>query len=338
MKALINYGPGRMDYGDWAEPQLGPGQVLVEVGACGICGSDLHPYRGMPSRRPVPGIWGHEFAGTVLARAEDVEEIAVGARVAVQPLVSCGRCPQCRSGQTNICRNAALIGGPRPGGFAERVAVPARSVFALPEGMDIVLASLAETLATPVHLFSSNVRGFLRSALILGAGPQGLLCAQLARHLGARTVIVSDVVAHRLAMAEAMGATHVVDARQQDPADFALAATGGEGVDLAIDAAGRSASRQQAVLAAKPGGTAVFLATGPEQTPLDFMNFVPREVHLRGTQCYTDADFAMAIDLLAGGEVDAAPMLTVLPLAQGAQAFEALANDPGHLVKVMLRA
>ena len=336
MKSLIAMGPRHVEFGDWEQPSVLPGQVLIEVAACGICGTDLHVYKGMPAAWPVPGIRGHEFAGTVIDWADDVEGFQVGDRVVVQPLVYCGRCRFCRSGQTNLCSNMFLIGGERPGGFAECVAVPASSVFRLPENLSLKRAALVETLATSVHAFQQNLAGILRSVAVLGSGAQGLFAAQLARLAGAKLVAVSDVNPHRLAIARTLGATHVINAGEENAVEAILDLTDGEGVDLVIEAAGKAITRQGATQLLRPGGTAIFLALGAEPTPIDFMALVPRELHLRGTQCYTDADFALAIELLANEEIICDPLITEMPLEAGAAAFEMLANDPGQMIKVLL--
>ena len=336
MKALIATGARQFEFGDWEEPGVLPGQVLIQIAACGICGTDLHVYQGMPAAWPVPGIRGHELAGTVIARADDVLGFADGDRVVVQPLVTCGACRFCRSGQSNLCANMNLIGGERPGGFAERVAVPASSVFKLPENLCLKRAALVETLATSVHAFEQNLSGILRSVAVLGAGSQGLFAAQLARLAGAKLVAVSDVIPQRLAVARTLGASHVIDAGQDDPVEAILAATAGEGVDLVVEAAGKAITRQQAILMLRPGGTAIFLALGSAPTPIDFMAVVPRELHLRGTQCYTNADFALAIELLASGEIRSDPLVSEMPLQNGAAAFEILASSPGEMIKVIL--
>jgi len=336
MKSLISRGPRQVEFGEWEEPSLLPGQVLIEVAACGICGTDLHVYKGMPAAWPVPGVRGHEFAGTVIAWADDVEGFRAGDRVVVQPLVYCGRCRFCRSGQTNLCANLYLIGGEQPGGFAERVAVPASSLFKVPENLSLQQAALVETLATSVHAFEQNLSGILRSVAVLGAGAQGLFAIQLARLAGAKLVAVSETVPHRLAMALKLGATHAINAGQENVVEAVLDLTDGEGVDLAIEAAGKALTRQNATQLLRPGGTAIFVALGAEPTSIDFMALVPKELHLRGTQCYTDADFALAIELLASGEISVDPLITGMPLEQGAAAFEALASDPGELIKVIL--
>ena len=336
MKSLIFEGPHNISFGDWQEPRVLPGQVLIEVAACGICGTDLHVYKGLPAAWPVPGVRGHEFAGTVIARADDVEGFQDSERVAVQPLVYCGQCRFCRSGQTNLCANLYLIGGEQPGGFAERVAVPASSLFKVPENLSLKQAALIETLATSVHAFEQSLSGILRSVAILGAGSQGIFAVQLARLAGAKLIVVSETVPHRLAMAQTLGATHAVNAGQEDIVEAVLALTDGEGVDLTIEAAGKAITRQHATQLLRPGGTAIFLALGAESTPIDFMSLVPNELHLRGTQCYTDTDFALAIELLASGEIIVDPIITEMPLEKGAAAFEALASAPGEMIKVVL--
>lgn len=336
MKCLVFGGPRNVYVDDWEQPRILPGQVLIEVAACGICGTDLHVYSGMPAAWPVPGIRGHEFAGTVIAWADDVEGFQHGDRVVAQPLVYCGQCRYCRSGKTNLCSNLVLIGGEQPGGFAEQAAVPAKSLFNVPGNLSLKRAALIETLATSVHAFEQNLSGILRSVAILGAGPQGIFAVQLARLAGAKLIAVSETLPHRLAMAHKLGATHAISASQEDAVEAVLALTDGEGVDLVIEASGKAVTRQQATQLLRPGGTAIFLALGAEASPIDFMTLVPRELHLRGTQCYTDADFALAIELLANGEVIVNPLITEMPLEDGPAAFEMLASNPNEMIKVLL--
>lgn len=337
MKALIAHGPRQMTYGDWAEPALKPGEALVEVAACGICGTDLHVYRGYPVPWPVPGVRGHEASGTVRAVAADVKAVAPGDRVVVQPIVHCGRCQRCRLGQTNLCPYSQLIGGARPGGHAGLVAVPASHLWPVPAHLDLSQAALAETLATPVRLFQTQGSGLLQRVAIFGAGPQGLLALQLARRLGASQVVVSDVVAYRRELAEALGAARALDPHRHDPVAETLDLTGSEGVDLAIETAGLAATRQQAVAVLRPGGTAVFLALGTALASIDLQEVSFKELHLRGSQAYTDGDFARALDLLASGAIQTEGLLQTVPLRDGASVFETLATNPGRLVKVLLR-
>jgi 2-desacetyl-2-hydroxyethyl bacteriochlorophyllide A dehydrogenase len=337
MNALIFNGPRQVSYAAAERPAAKPGHVVVRVRGCGICGTDMHVYKGMPASWPVPGVRGHEIAGVIDSLGEGVDGLAAGDRVVVQPLVFCGRCSACRRGETNLCSNMYLIGGEVSGGFADYVAAPATSVFRVPNGLALEHAALAETLATPVHALQAHFRGFVGSVVVLGAGAQGLLTLQLARLLGAKNVLVSDVAPTRLQLARALGATHIVDARSTDVVAAAREMSGGEGVDLVVDAAGLAVNRQQTVSMLRAGGTGIFLALGPNEAPISFGTLVPRELHLHGTQCYTNADFARAIELLASGDVAAAPLVDVMPLAEGPAAFETLATDPGKHIKIVLQ-
>ena len=336
MKALIFQGPNRVELGEQEEPKLTTGQVLLEVAACGICGTDLHVYRGLPASWPVPGVRGHEITGKVLAWANDVQGFDIGDRVVVQPLIFCGKCNACISGRTNLCYNTRLVGGEYQGGFAERVAVPAQSLFKLPDNLTLEHATLTETLATPVHAFQQNISGLLRSVAILGAGPQGLLSLQISKRLGVKLIAISDVVPHRLMVAESLGATLTINANKTDPVKDILAMTDGEGVDLVMETAGVSMTRKQAVKVLRPGGTAVFLALGADQTPMNFLTIVPKELKLHGTQCYLDADFARAIVLLEDGDIKADMLITTASLEEGPEMFNKLANDPNDVIKAVL--
>ena len=184
MQAIVFHGKHQLALEDVPEPKLAPGEVLVQVAACGICGSDLHGYEGHSPRRDrsVPLIMGHEFTGRVAALGSEVTgDLAVGERVVVHPQISCGRCRACRAGLTNICPNMSILGIERAGAFAEYVAVPADRLFRLPAHLSDQDGALVETLSIQVHLFQQVPRPLLRTVVVLGAGPQGLFAVQLAR-------------------------------------------------------------------------------------------------------------------------------------------------------------
>ena len=336
MAALVFRGPRDVAFETVERPAPRPGHVLLRVSGCGICGTDMHVYNGMPAPWPVPGVRGHEIAGAVEELGADVDGLSTGDRVVVQPLVSCSECSACRRGETNLCARAYLIGGETAGGFADFVEVPATAAFALPHGLPLEHAALAETLASPVHAFEKHARGLVRSAAILGAGAQGLLSLQMALSFGIKSILVSDVLPARLDIATQLGATRTVNANDADPVAAALEISGGEGVDLVIDAAGLAINRQQTVEMLRAGGTGIFLALGPGRAEIEFGRLVTRELHLHGTQCYTNADFAHAIDLLTSGEIAAAPLVGTMPLTRGAEAFEKLATSPADCVKIVL--
>ena len=344
MEALIFHGARRLEIEDAPAPQPGPDEVLIRVHACGICGSDLSGYVGHSPRRNahIPLIMGHEFSGQVVevgkdARRDAAESLAPGDRVVVQPLIPCGVCPACLAGQTNICPNMAVLGIERAGAFADLVCAPADRVFKLPAQVSDLDATMTETLAVQAHVFRTMAPPLLRTVVVLGAGPQGLLAAQLARLAGASNIIVTDLVAHRLEMARAMGATHTVHSGQEDVVERVKTITGGWGAEFIVDTAGAPATRQQGVAALAPGGTLVLIGLGKGDTTLNFLPVVNRELHVRGSYAYTDDDFLRALELIASGRVRVREMIHPAPLSEGAQFFERLATQPEHLVKVVLQ-
>jgi L-iditol 2-dehydrogenase len=339
MQALVFHGIHQLIVEDAPEPVLAPGEVLVQVAACGICGSDLHGYLGHSPRRTrsIPLIMGHEFTGQVAALGPDVPDgLRVGQRVVVQPQISCGRCRACRAGLTNICPNMAILGIERAGGFAERVVVPAHRLFPLPDALSDQEGALVETLAVEVHLFRQMARPLMRTVVVLGAGAQGLLAVQLARRTGASQIIVTDMVPHRLRLAEQMGATATLRADGEVVATI-MRLTGGWGADFVVDAAGAAATRRQGVAMLAPGGTLGLVGLGPGDTPVDFGPVINRELTLQGSYCYSDDDFMLALELIAAGHIQVSAMLEVAPLREGASCFEQLLDPAGSLTKVLLQ-
>ncbi len=344
MEALVFHGARQLAVEDVPAPQPGPGEVLIRVHACGICGSDLSGYVGHSPRRNahIPLIMGHEFSGHVVEVGKQVrrtahDSLAPGDRVVVQPLIACGVCPACRAGQTNICPNMAVLGIERAGGFADLVCAPADRVFKLPVQVSDLDATMTETLAVQAHVFRTMTPPLLRTVVVLGAGPQGLLAAQLARLAGASTVIVTDLVARRLEMARGLGATHTLHSGEEDVVEQVKALTGGWGAEFVVDTAGAPVTRQQGVAALAPGGTLVLIGLGKGETTLNFLPIVNRELHIRGSYAYTDDDFQRAVELIASGQVRVRDMIHLAPLSEGARFFERLVTQPEDLVKVVLQ-
>ncbi|NOZ27055.1 MAG: galactitol-1-phosphate 5-dehydrogenase [Chloroflexi bacterium] len=336
MKALVYTAPRRMELQDLPRPEPGPGEVLIQVEAAGICGSDVHGFRGLSARRKPPLVMGHEFTGRVAALGPGVDDPPVGQRVVVNPLLPCGTCELCLSGRGHICPNRKLIGMDRPGAFAEYVTAPRQSVFPLPEGMSPVLGTMAEALANPVHIIRHNVSGLVQGVAIVGAGTQGLLALEMTRLVGISPRIITDVEPYRLEVAQRLGAEVVVNAREQNPVEAVRQATRGRGVDLVIEAVGHNATRGQAIAMAAPGGRIVFLGLHEVMSELDCQAIVAQELTVHGSYAYSPHDFLTALDLLASGRVEVSAWLEEAPLADGQQVFETLADRPGRLIKVAL--
>lgn len=340
MKALVFHGTKQMAVEEVLEVTPAPDEVVIQVAYCGVCGSDLHGYLGHSARRnrSIPLIMGHELSGRIVARGSAVgDTLAIGQRVTVQPIIGCGRCPACQAGHTHLCPTMSLVGIERAGGFAPYVAVPANRVFPLPDTLSDEAATLAETLAVETHLFRQCAPALLRNILILGAGAQGLLAVQLAHLLNIPQILVSDVVPARLELAQQLGATVTIDARTESVSAVAKERTGGWGVEFAAETAGAPVARQQGVAALAPGGTLGLIGLGDGTTTVDFLPVVARELHIRGSYAYTDDDFTRSLELLATGQVQAEPLLSVSPLSAGADVFAELTERPSGKIKVVLQ-
>lgn len=335
MRALWYLGPGRMELQPTPVPAPPLNEVLIEVGAAGVCGSDLHGYLGKSLNRKPPLVMGHEFAGTVASVGEGVRDLVPGTAVTVYPLITCGACPACRRGETSLCPSRQVIGIHRPGGFAEFVSVPRASVVSLPPGMTALTGSLAEPLANAVHIFNRSVHGLVPRIAIFGAGTQGLMALRLARLLSPAVLISVDVVPARLEVARRMGATAALNARTGDVVARIRELTGGEGVDLAVEAVGAAPTRQAAVASVRSGGTVALLGLGEEVTPFNAVDIVNREVTIRGSYAYTYDDFVRAVQMLASGLVDEG-WARAYPLEAGPGVFRQLTSDPGDLIKAIL--
>jgi 2-desacetyl-2-hydroxyethyl bacteriochlorophyllide A dehydrogenase len=338
MQALVFHQPQEISLETLPEPKIHDHDVLIQVTACGICGSDLHGYLGHSARRNahVPLVMGHEFAGRIAEVGASVQHLRVGDRVVVHPQIYCGTCRACRAGLQNICPNMSVLGIELPGAFAEYVAVPANRVFALPDDLPDVSGALVETLAVEVHLFRAFYKPMTHTVVVLGAGAQGLLAAELARLNGASQVIITDVIPQRLAYAAQHGATHTIQADQQDAVALVKQATDEWGADFIVDAAGTPQTRQQGVAMLAPGGTLALVGLGKGETTLNFVPVVGRELNIQGSYCYGDGDFQRALELLTSRQMVVDSMVHTAPLREGVEYFQRMIEEPASIIKTVL--
>lgn len=339
MKALVLRGVRDVVLADVPQPESQADVIVVEVLLAGICGSDVHGYLGHSERRSsnLPLVMGHEIVGRVARVGGAVASgLGLGQRVVIQPMIACHTCPVCRSGLSNVCPNMHIVGIECAGGFATHVAVPASQVIPVPDSLTNERAAMVEPLAIEVRLFRECARPLLRSVLILGAGSQGLLAVQLARLFGIPQIIVSDTLANRLEVALHAGATDIIDATDIDVAQRVLELTGHLGVELAVETAGASRARTTGLAALARGGTFAIVGLGQRETSIDFLDVVAHEKTIRGVYCYSDDDFARALELLVSSQIHVDSMLSVLPLAEGPAAFAALVDEQKRFVKVLL--
>jgi 2-desacetyl-2-hydroxyethyl bacteriochlorophyllide A dehydrogenase len=327
MKALVYTRPRELVFRDEPEPVAATGEALVRLHSIGICGSDMHGYHGHDPRRVPPLILGHEAAGTVEAGA------LTGRRVAVNPLVTCGRCDDCVAGRANLCPERQLIGMARPGAFAELVAIPERNLVEVPEAMALAHAALMEPTGVAVHAVHLALRAVARplseaAALVVGVGPIGLLCALVLRSQGCRRVRLADTNALRRATAEAAG-LDVFDPARERPADGSC--------EVVVDAVGAEATRAAALLAVRPGGVVVHVGLMQDGGAFDVRKLTLQEVNFIGCYTYTELDLRRALRLLHEGALGGLDWLETRTLAEGAEAFAALDRGEVGAAKVVLQ-
>jgi threonine dehydrogenase-like Zn-dependent dehydrogenase len=282
-----------------------------------------------------PLILGHEIGGEVAATGSAVTDLKKGQRVAIMPLITCGTCNLCRRGRNSLCEKRVLLGMNVAGGFAEYTVAPRQCIYPVPEKMDFLSASMVECLATPANLFDNHVRGPIETAAVWGAGTQGLLALEMAKVRGAKRIFVVDVQDARLAAAERMGA-RPIHGKKSDPVASILEATGGQGCDVVVDAAGYSPTRQQGLKVVARGGVLGLVGLSDPTTEMDVLDIINREIEIHGVYGYAPADFRRALDLVASATVDVTSWVREFPLDDGQRVLDQLTSQPGDLVKASL--
>lgn len=339
MKALVYRGPKSLGLEEVPRPAPAEQEVLVRVAATGICGSDVHGYLGLTGRRIPPLIMGHEFCGTVEELGRGVEGVRAGDRVVIEPVISCGACTFCRRGRTDLCSARRCFGVMKlDGSMAELVAVPARLLHRMPDGLSPAMGAMVEPVAV-AHRAVSRVGNLIggSTVLVVGAGTIGLLLLALARLHGPRRVLVSDLNERRLALARSLGADVVLHPSRGEIVDAVREHTDGEGVDVSFEAVGASATVEQALACLRPRGTCVWVGNSQREIRLDMQRAVTRELNVLGSYVYTAEQFDEAIGFLARREIDVEPIVSCrAPLTRGPELFAALSEPDTDLVKVVL--
>ncbi len=320
-------------------PKPGPGEVRVRVAAGGVCGTDVHIYRGAPELARLlqpPVVLGHEISGVVDAVGEGVTRVGVGDRVSLESHIPCGACYPCRLGRTHVCRHTGYPGVTRDGGFADYVVVPEQIVWVHPPTVDLQVAALFEPFGLAVHACREGVGVGGMRVLITGCGPIGLMAVAVAKAYGAHTLIATDVNPTRLALAERMGATRVVDVRHEDLAAVVDKLTQGEGVDVALEFSGQASALTQAVEALAPGGDLRLVGVAEGQVRVDLTRWILKGLKVQaihGRKLFSSWEHAGR--LVYGGLVDLRPLISHrVPLPQGLQAFDLI--ERGEAVKVLI--
>jgi len=340
MRAVIIDAPGIIRVDNVPDPTPRPDEVLVRVGACGICGTDLHIIDGDSPLARYPIIPGHEFAGEVVALGSDVaqrygkENITVGSRIAVEPNLYCGHCDSCRTGHENLCLNYAALGVTTNGAIAQYVTVPVAKAYALPDNISLREGALIEPVSCAVHgMHILNPRSG-DTFLIVGAGTMGVLLLQLAVRGGASRVAMVDINAQRLALAEQLGSTHTYSDIKQALKDEPL------GFNCVIDATGVAPVIENAFMAVKRGGKLLIFGVASNEARISLSPFriYNDEITIIGSMAVLFS-FQAALDLISSGVINTEAMLTkALPLQDFLEALDMVRYGKGVKTQILPNA
>ena len=334
-QAAVLYAPHDIRLEERPLPKPGPREVLVEIKAVGVCGSDVHYYEhGRIGTYIVrqPLILGHESSGVIVDVGENVNKERIGQRVAIEPGVPDGTCHQCRTGHYNLCPNVRFFGTPPiDGAFTNYVTILSDFAYVLPDQMSDEEGALIEPLSVGLWACrKANLRGG-DHVLITGAGPVGMLAMKVALALGVTEITITDVSPQRLEVAHKLGATRTVNVAQQSLAD------GGIEANVLIECSGNPRALKDGILALQPAATAVAVGMGPGEEASIPMSFIQnREIILTGIFRYANT-YADAIALVASGHIDLKPIITGhYTLAETEEALQATRSDPANIKSVVV--
>lgn len=346
MDALVLRGIADLVQARIPVPAISPGQVLVRIAACGVCGSDI-PRIFTKGTYHFPTVCGHEFAGVIVDVGADVANHKPGERVAVFPLIWCGRCDACEHAMYGQCRDYNYLGSRTDGGFAEYVAAPSANLVAIPGNVTLDAAAMTEPAAVALHAL--NRAGHVTygdSVVIFGAGPIGLLAAQWARIAGLTRVVIVDVNETKLKLASRLGFSDLINPRQIDPVEAVSQLTSGSGATVSIDAAGVPAATVQALRTTARGGTVVLLGNPSEAVtiPADVLSQVMRrEITIVGTWNSSfnasggKDDWRRTLEAMAAGALNVEPLITHrVAISEGVNVIQMMKAGSLDYTKVLI--
>lgn len=338
MKAAVVTGLEQVEIQDIPVPGIQENEVLIKVHTAGICGSDLHLFKGTHAFRKPPVVLGHEMAGEIVKLGAAVTGLKLGQRVTVEPQVGCGDCPMCRQGAVNICDDIHVPGtGSWGGTFAEYFNAPASTVYPLADSVPDELGTLIEPFAVAVHTVARATTQDRSCCVILGAGTIGMLCLVAAREAGFKTIYCTDTAPFNREMAVREGAAAAFDPITEDVAAKVMELTGGVGADLTVVAAGAPNILDQASACTKKRGEIAVVAAITRPIPYTSYTLSHREQSMYGVWTYETRDFQHAAALINGGLDLSAFVTQVLPLEETQRGLEMLSEKKEPIVKILVR-
>ena len=285
MKSLVK---AKAEKGIWLqdtpEPEVGHNDLLIKIRKTAICGTDMHIYNWdewSQKTIPVPMVVGHEYVGEVVGMGQEVRGFNLGDRVSGEGHITCGHCRNCRAGRRHLCRNTEGVGVNRPGAFAEYLVIPAFNAFKIPDNISDELASIFDPFGNAVHTaLSFDLVG--EDVLITGAGPIGIMAAAVARHVGARHVVITDINPYRLALAKKMGATRAVDVSKEDLQEVMIELGMSEGFDVGLEMSGVPVALRDMLNKMNHGGKVAMLGIPPQDVAIDWNQVIFKGLIIKG--------------------------------------------------------
>ena len=338
MKSLVK---AKAEKGIWLqdtpEPEVGHNDLLIKIRKTAICGTDMHIYNWdewSQKTIPVPMVVGHEYVGEVVGMGQEVKGFKVGDRVSGEGHITCGHCRNCRAGRVHLCRNTEGVGVNRPGAFAEYLVIPAFNAFKIPDNISDELASIFDPFGNAVHTaLSFDLVG--EDVLITGAGPIGIMAAAVAKHVGARHVVVTDINPYRLELAKKMGATRVVDVSKEDLKDVMNELGMTEGFDVGLEMSGVPAAFRDMLNKMNHGGKIAMLGIPPQDVAIDWNQVIFKGLVIKGIygREMFETWYKMASLLQSG--LDLSPIIThTFSIDDFQKGFDTMGS--GHSCKVIL--
>jgi len=338
MKSLVK---AKAEKGIWLqdtpEPEVGHNDLLIKIRKTAICGTDMHIYNWdewSQKTIPVPMVVGHEYVGEVVGMGQEVKGFKVGDRVSGEGHITCGHCRNCRAGRVHLCRNTEGVGVNRPGAFAEYLVIPAFNAFKIPDNISDDLASIFDPFGNAVHTaLSFDLVG--EDVLITGAGPIGIMAAAVAKHVGARHVVVTDINPYRLDLAKKMGATRAVDVSKEDLKDVMNELGMTEGFDVGLEMSGVPVAFRDMLNKMNHGGKIAMLGIPPQDVAIDWNQVIFKGLVIKGIygREMFETWYKMASLLQSG--LDLSPIIThTFSIDDFQKGFDTMGS--GHSGKVIL--
>ena len=338
MKALVK---AKAEPGIWMQevpvPEIGPNDVLIKIRKTAICGTDVHIFKWddwSQKTIPVPMTIGHEFVGDIVEVGEEVEDFKAGDRVSGEGHIVCGHCRNCRAGREHLCRKTVGVGVNRSGAFAEYLSIPAHNAYKLPDDLPDEIAAILDPFGNAAHTaLSFDLVG--EDVLITGAGPIGIMAGAIAKKIGARHIVITDVNPYRLKLARDLGLQHAVDAGKTELGAVMQELDMREGFDVGLEMSGNGRALNDMVKVMNHGGKVALLGLLPDGAPLDWGQVIFKSLTLKGIYGREMFETWYKMIALIQEGLDLSPILTHrYPLAQFQEGFEVMAS--GQSGKVVL--